>query len=142
MKPDTNPVYIPSYRLPHSQRAVVNGLVKDMLKGVIQESTSPWSSSLFLVPKRHGSWRPVIDFRRVNEVTVSDHYPLLLLSDLLQSLGRNNAVFTSLDLLSGYWHIPLDKRCREISAFSTKSGHFEFVRMSFGLKMHHLPSSG
>ncbi len=135
MKPDTNPVYIPSYRLPHSQRAVVDGLVKDMLKeGVIQESTSPWSSPLFLVPKRDGSWRPVVAFRGVNEVTVSDHYPLSLLSDLLQSLGRNNTVFTSLDLLSGYWQIPLDKRSREISAFSIISGHFEFVRMPFRLK--------
>ncbi len=99
-------MYIPSYRLPHSQRAVVDGLVKDMLKeGVIQESTSLWSSPLFLVPKQDGSWRPVVDFRRINKVTVSDHYPLPLLSDLLQSLGRNNTVFTSLDLLSGYWQI-------------------------------------
>ncbi len=77
-------MYIPSYGLPHSQKDVVDGLVKDMLKeGVMQESTSPWSSPLFLVPKRDGSWRHVIDFRRVNEVTISDHYPLPLLSYLL-----------------------------------------------------------
>ncbi len=79
LKPDTNPVYIPSYRLPYSQRAVVDGLVKDRLKErVIQEFTSPWSPPLFLVPKRDGSWRPAIDFRRFNAVTVSDHYPLPL----------------------------------------------------------------
>ncbi len=77
VKPDTKPVYIPAYRLPHSQRHVVDEQVKDMLdQGVIQNSRSPWNSLLFLVPKKDGSFRPVIDFRKVNEVTEVDRYPL------------------------------------------------------------------
>jgi len=94
-----NPVH---NRLPHSQRAIVDGMIQEMREqGVIQESQSPWNSPLFLVPKKDGSYRPVIDFRRVNDVTVSDHYPLSLLNDLLQSISKHNSVFTSLALLAG-----------------------------------------
>ncbi len=103
-------------------------------QGVIQNSRSPWNSPLFLVPKKDGSFRPVIDFQKVNEVTEDDRYPLPVLSDLLMSLGQGNQIFSSLDLLSGYWQVPLAPESREVTAFSTPSGHFEWLRMPFGLK--------
>ncbi len=103
-------------------------------QGVIQESFSPWNSPLFLVPKKDGSLRAVIDFRRVNEVTVDDHYPLPVLRDLVMSLGWGNKFFCSLDLLSGYWQLPRAPESREITVFSTREGHFDFIRMPFGLK--------
>ncbi len=78
-----------------------------LAEGVIQESHSPWNSPLFLVSKKDGSYRPVIDFRKVSALTVPDHYPLPILSDLLQSLGDSNAVFNSNDLISGFWQITL-----------------------------------
>ncbi len=65
---------------------------------------------------------------------MDDHYPLPVLRDLLMSLGRGNKIFSSLDLLSGYWQLPRAPESREITAFSTREGHFEFVRMPFGLK--------
>ncbi len=99
LKPGSNPVYINMYKLPHSQRKLVEELIKDMLdQGAIQESNSSWNSPLFLVPKKDGNLRSVIDFQRVNEVY--DHYPLPV---LLMCLGKGNKVFSSLDLLSGYW---------------------------------------
>ncbi len=129
------PSYVPSYRLPYSQRAVVDGLIKDYLEqGVIQESYSPWNSPLFLVKKKDGSYRPVVDFRKVNAATVPDHYPLPVLSDLLQSIGSGHTVFTSLDLLSGFFQIPLDEESREITAFSTHNGHYEWLRTPLGLR--------
>ncbi|RUM30633.1 MAG: hypothetical protein DSY32_02035 [Aquifex sp.] len=103
-------------------------------QGVIQHSRSPWNSPLFLVPKKDGSYRPVMDFRKVNEVTEDDRYPLPLLKDLLMSLGHGNNIFSSLDLLSGYWQVPMAPKSREVTAFSTPSGHYEFLRMAFGLK--------
>ncbi len=83
--------------------------------------------------KKDGSWRPVIDYSKLNAVTVSDHYPLPVLRDLLQSLGDHNTVFSSLDLLAGYWQVPLAPESRPLSAFSTPSGHFEYLRLPFGL---------
>lgn len=135
LKADAQPSYVPTYRLPHSQRAVVEGLMQDYLdQGVIQESFSPWNSPLFLVKKKDGSYRPVIDFRKVNAATVPDHYPLPILRDILQSIGSGNTVFTSLDLLSGFFQIPLDKESREITAFSTHNGHYEWLRTPMGLR--------
>ncbi len=76
-------------------------------QGVIQDSLSPWNSPIFLVPKKDCSFRPVIDFRRVSEVTEDEKYPLPVLKDLLMSLGQGNTIFSSLDLLSGYWQIKM-----------------------------------
>ncbi len=135
VKPNTKPVYIPAYRIPHSQRQVVDEHVKDMLdQGVIQHSRSPWNSPLFLVPKKDESFRLVIDFRKVNEVTEDNRCPLPVLGDLLMSLGQGNTVFSNLDLLSWYWQVPMAAESRDITAFSTPSGLFEWLRMSFGLK--------
>ncbi len=135
LQPNAQPSFVPSYRLPHSQRQVVQQKVDELLEeGVIQESHSPWNSPLFLVGKKDGSYRPVIDFRKVNALTVPDHYPLPILSDLLQSLGDSNTVFSSVDLLSGFWQIPLDAKSREITAFSTPSGHYEWLRLPMGLR--------
>ncbi len=97
--------------------------------GVIQHSRFPWNSSIFLVPKR-----PVIDFRKLSEVTTDDRFPLPVLKDLLLSLGQGNKIFTSLDLLSGYWQVPMAESSREITAFSTREGYYEWFRMPFGLK--------
>ncbi len=96
LKPGSNPVYRNAYKLLHSQRDLVQEMINDMLEqAVIQESNSPWNSPIFLVPKKDGTFRPVIDFRRVNEVTVDDQYPLPVLRDLLMCLGRGNKVFFS-----------------------------------------------
>ncbi len=133
LKPDSNPVYINAYKLPHSQRQIVEELIKNMLdQGISQESNSPWNSPLFLVPTEEGTLRPIIDFQRVNEVTVDDHYLLPVLRDLLMCLGRGN-VFSSLDL-TGYWQLPMAPESREVTAFSTPNGHFEWTRMPFGQK--------
>ncbi len=128
LKPGTKMVYIPAYGLPHSQRQIVDDQVDDMLRqGVIQHSWSPWNSPLLLVPKKDGQFRPVIDFRKVNEVKEDDQYPLPVPSDLLMSLGHGNTVFSSLDLLSGYWQVSLAPESREVTAFSTPHGHFEWL---------------
>ena len=67
LKPGTQPVYIPTYRLPYKQREVENQAVEEMLEeGVIQHSRSTWNSPLFLLPKKDGTFRPVFYFRRLN----------------------------------------------------------------------------
>ncbi len=83
MKPNTHSVYIPAYQFPHSQMQIVDQQFKEMLdQGIIQHSRLP---SFPCPEKKCGYYRPFIDFRKVNEVTEDDRYPLPILSDLLCS---------------------------------------------------------
>ena len=103
-------------------------------EGVIQESHSPWNSPFFLVSKKDGSYHPVIDFRKVNALTVPHHYLLPVLSELLQSFGKDNKIFTTFDLLSGACQILMDVKSWEITAFSTPDGHYKWLRLPIGLR--------
>ncbi len=88
-------------------------------KGVVLALNFP----LLLVPKKDGSLRSVIDFLRVNKVTVDDHYPLPVLRDTCLCLWGRETPFSSLDLLLGYWQLPMAPESHEITAFSTPTGH-------------------
>ncbi len=141
IKPNVKPVYIPAYRLPHSQRELVNDQIKDMMKqGVIQHSRSPGTVRCSSFLKKDGTFRPVTDFRRVNEVTEDDRYPLPVSEDLLMNLGKGNQYFSSPDLRSGYWQVPMEPDSRKVTAFSTPQGHF-VARNALWRKegTHHLP---
>ena len=94
---------------------------------------SPWASPIVLVPKKDGTYRFCVDFRRLNAVTKKDVYPLPHIDDILDTLGESR-FFSSLDLASGYWQVELDPDSRQKSAFTTFCGLFEFVRMPFGLR--------
>ena len=134
LKPGTQPIYVPAYRLPHSRLATVDKLVADMLsQDVIESSDSEWNFPLILVPKPDGTMRPVIDYRKLNEQTIPDRLPLPVISDILQSLGTKNKLFSTIDIKSAFWQIELDEASRPLTAFSTPSGHYQFRRMPFGL---------
>ena len=100
--------------------------------GVIRESTSAWSSPLVYVRKRDGSTRPCVDYRKLNEVTTKDAYPLPRIEDCLDCIGGAK-IFSTLDLQSGYWQIELKEEDQQKTAFSTRSGHYEYITMPFGL---------
>ena len=135
LKPDTKPVYVHAYRLPHSRRELVEEMITDMSdKKVIRPSHSPWNAPMILVPKKNGSLRPVIDYRKLNDCTIDDRYPIPVLSDLLREIGPGNTVFTTIDLTSGFWQVELEEASKPLTAFSTPGGHWEFNSMPFGLK--------
>ncbi len=79
-------------------------------------------------------FRPVVDFRQLNQRTASQRYQLPVLTDLLQSRGKNNSVFSSLDLMSGFWQVLLAPESRPLTAFSIPAGHFQCLRLPIGLK--------
>ena len=130
---DQLPVKQQPYRTPVVYREKIEKMVSDMQEqGVVKPSNSPWASPIVLVPKKDGSLRFCVDFRRLNAITRKDVYPLPRVEDILDTLGEAK-YFTSLDLASGYWQVELDQDARAKSAFTTHHGLFEFVRMPFGL---------
>ena len=99
---------------------------------VIKPSNSPWASPIVLVRKKDGSWRFCIDFRKLNEVTVKNAFPLPQGADLFDSLFRHT-YFTTLDLDYGYWQVPMEESSQKKTAFVIPGGgHFKFLRMLFG----------
>jgi len=89
---------------------------------------------MILVPKKDGSLRPVIDYRKLNALTIPDRFPIPSLRSLLQDVGKGHAVFSTLDLQSGFFQVQMDKDSRPLTAFSTPQGHFQFKSMPFGLR--------
>ena len=108
-------------------------MIEDMqAQGIVQPSSSPWASPVVLVPKRDGTARFCIDYRRLNSVSRKDVYSLPRIEDILSTSGEAR-YFTTLDLATGFWQIELDESSRPKLAFTTHKGLYEFVRMPFGL---------
>ena len=130
---NVRPVAEPLRRRPLTHRLEAQRQVKAMLdKGIIEHSSSPWASAYVLVKKKTGDIRMCIDFRKLNEVTKKNVYPLPNVEDCLEALSGNQ-FFSQLDLASGYWQIRMADRARELTAFRTEEGLYQFRRMPFGL---------
>ena len=133
------PIYTRKYRYPAAFEQEISDQMKELLEqGIIQHSKSPYNAPIWPVPKKadkegNKSLRIVIDFRKLNEQTKEDKYPIPRIDDILDKLGRAN-YFSTLDLTKGFYQIEVDPRDREKTAFTINEGHFEFIRMPFGLK--------
>ncbi|XP_026744818.1 uncharacterized protein LOC113506168 [Trichoplusia ni] len=130
---NTTPVVYRPYRLSHSERQVVRDIVQELEDSdIIRESSSDYASPIVLVRKKSGDHRLCIDFRALNKITIKEHYPLPRIDDQLDNLSGYK-YYTSLDLASGYYQIPLAEPSKRYTAFVTPDGHYEFNRMPFGL---------
>ena len=130
---DHPPIKQHPYRTPMIRREQMAKMIDDMQKqGIIQPTSSPWASPVVLVPKKDGTTRFCVDYRRLNAVSRKDVYPLPRIEDILSTLGEAN-YFSTLDLASGYWQIEMEESSRPKTAFATHQGLFEFTRMPFGL---------
>ena len=129
----TKPIKLRPYRTPIKNREVIDKAVDEMLDAdVVRRSNSPWSFPVVIVDKKDGTKRFCIDFRKLNQVTKKNSYPLPLIDDILALLGKAK-FFTSLDLKSGYWQVLMDEKDKEKTAFACHRGLFEFNVMPFGL---------
>ena len=99
----------------------------------IEPSQRDWSSPCILVPKPDGTFRMCTDYRKVNSVTKTDSFPVPRMDDCIDNIGQAKYV-TKFDLLKRIWQISLTDRAKEISAFVTPDGLYQYKVMPFGMK--------
>ena len=130
---DAAPVKQRPRRLPLAHADHEKKAIEDLIKkGVIEKSTSPWASPIVLVKKKSGAIRPCVDYRRVNALVRPDGFPLPRVQDCLDAVA-DSVYFSSFDLTSGYFQIPLKAEDKPKSAFVCKYGQYQMTRMPFGL---------
>lgn len=130
IKHNTSPINVKTYRYPQIHKDEVDKQINKMLEqGIIEPSTSTWNSPVLVVPKKvdasgERKWRLVIDYRKLNDVTIGDSYPLPNITDILDHLGYSK-YFTTLDLPPGFHQIKMDPKDDDKTAFSVPSGHYQ-----------------
>jgi RNase H-like domain found in reverse transcriptase/Reverse transcriptase (RNA-dependent DNA polymerase)/Integrase zinc binding domain/Chromo (CHRromatin Organisation MOdifier) domain len=121
------------YPLSRDEQAQLDEFLEENLRtGRIRPSKSPMASPFFFVKKKDGKLRPVQDYRKLNEITVKNRYPLPLISELLDKLSSAK-YFTKLDVRWGYNNIRIKKGDEHKAAFLTNRGLYEPLVMFFGL---------
>ena len=134
---NNDPVYIKQFRIPDVHREIIEGQVKEWLKvGVIQKSNSKYNCPIFLVPKKDsGAFRIVQDFRKLNANSLVDKYSMRDVTECIAEIGKaESSIFSTLDLTSGFWQLPLDEKSRQYTAFNLYGfGQFEWLVASMGL---------
>jgi len=121
------------YSMSEDELSIVKTYVDDMMKkGLIRPSTSPIGAPILFARKKDGSLRLCVDYRRLNDLTVKNVYPLPLIHELLDRMA-GSSIFTKLDLKDAYWLIRIKKGDEWKTAFRTRYGLFEYLVMPFGL---------
>mgnify|MGYP003312821645 CR=1 FL=1 len=132
VKPGTQPYRSKVRPLNPTMRESLRKQLDDWTKeDVIEPSNSPWASALVPALKKDGKIRWAIDYRRLNDVTIADSYPLPSISENLEKL-QGSKVFTALDAASAYHSIRVKEHCRPYLAFTTPYGLYQMKRMPFG----------
>lgn len=125
------------YRHSISARNEIDKQVIQMLEaGIVKESYSLWQSPVILVSKRDDIQpRFCVDLRSLNLQTQPQYFPLSTLSAVLDVLAEKTpGWYAALDLMSGFWQLPLTCQGQECCSFVTQSGLYSFLRLPFGAK--------
>lgn len=108
-------------------------------QGIIRHSTIPWNAPVLCIPKKDldaegkKKYKIVVDIRALNVITKPFVYPIPLIDEIIDSLGES-AYFSTLDLKSGFYQVPINPKDAAKTAFSTPKGHYKFTRMPMGLR--------
>uniref|UniRef100_A0A8R1HQR1 RNA-directed DNA polymerase n=1 Tax=Caenorhabditis japonica TaxID=281687 RepID=A0A8R1HQR1_CAEJA len=128
-----NPIRQKCRPVPLALQEKVKVMLEDMeTRKVIRKCRSPWASPVVLVKKKDGSIRMCVDYRKLNTVIKLNAHPLPHIESTLQALGEKKW-FTTLDLMAGYWQIPMEKQSKEKTAFVVLNEQYQFEVMPFGL---------
>ncbi|CAF5024393.1 unnamed protein product, partial [Rotaria sp. Silwood1] len=127
------PIYTSPYRVSYKDEQIQREEIDRLLKqGIIEESKSPWSSPIVLVRKKDGSVRFCIDFRKLNNITTKDAFPIPRIDDIFDHLSQAE-YYTTIDFKSGYFQVGLDPKDRPKTAFSTRDQHYQFTVLPQGV---------
>ncbi|UYV72118.1 hypothetical protein LAZ67_9001871, partial [Cordylochernes scorpioides] len=130
---DAKPIKHKPYRVSAKELDIIKEQIDEMLtEGIIRPSSSPWSFPVILVKKRDGKYRFCVDYRKLNNVTVKDIYPIPRIDEVMDTL-QGSTYFSAIDLRSGYWQVEVEERDKEKTAFTTAHGLYEFNVMPFEL---------
>jgi hypothetical protein len=133
IKSGTEPIKQKTRGVPQAYREELRKLLMDMkAAGMIVDSNSPWSSPIRLVKKPDGSIRLTIDFRKLNNSTVKDSYPLPRIEEIFTYLAKAK-IYSSIDLAHGFHQIKLDVNSQPMTAFACQWGFFQYTVMPMGL---------
>ena len=128
------PIYTPPYRRSPKDHEILTEQTQKLLhRDIIEPSTSPWCSPVVLVKKKDGDTRFCVDYRKLNDITVKDSFPLPRIDDIFDQLSQS-IYFTKLDFKNGYFQIPLAPTDRPKTAFSTRDNHYQFTVLPQGVK--------
>ena len=131
--PGSRPVSRNPYRLSTPEMDELRNQVAELLAtGRISRSNSPFGAPVLFARKKDGGLRFCVDYRALNKMTVKNKYPLPRVDDLIDRL-KDATCFSSLDLASGFWQVPLAEEDRYKTAFNTPLGQFQWTVMPFGL---------
>ena len=134
---DPQPVYQPQFPLKPDHQQFIEATLEDWLKlGVVRRTRSLYNSPIFCVPKKNGQGlRIVQDFRGLNAKTKTDKYSTKEISECLADIGKaNSSIFTTIDLTSGFWQMPIHPDDSPLTAFTVKNrGQFEWITSPMGL---------
>src|SRR5688572_8001937 len=127
------PVREPLRRQPFMYRTIIDEQVDQMIaNGIVEPTQSEWASNVVLAKKKDGTMRFCVDYRRLNERTRKDSYPLPRVEDCLDALA-GASWFSTLDLRSGYHQVAMEPKDAHKTAFVTRKGIFRWKVMPFGL---------
>lgn len=130
---DPTPIHQSPYPLTPPKAAIMRSHIQKLLDlQVIEPSLSPYSSPCFLVPKKDGGQRLVVDYRRVNQRVRYDAFPVPRPDSMFQCL-KGATIFTKLDLNMAYHQLPLTEDSKPITAFATSFGSYQYRFLPFGL---------
>lgn len=127
------PVRMKPYRTSPRQTDILKSEIQRMLElGIIKEGESDYTSPMILVEALGREPRPCVDYRKLNEITRAEFFPLPNIEERVEQVAASKFI-TVIDLTKGYWQIPLTPNAQRLATFVTSFGSYQPLVMPFGL---------
>jgi len=131
---DNRPVSSAMYRTPLALREEMKRILDSFIdQGIIEQTRSEFNSPCLLVRKKNGSFRLVVDYRKLNQITTQQHHPIQQIEDVICYL-EGSSIYSSIDLKKGFHQCSVEESSRPALAFSNEWGQYTWRKMPMGCK--------